>query len=191
MTEKVQEEKLMSEAKVVAETVAAPETVPTPTKKKKNPIVVILLVLFGLAALCCACSVGGFFVAKYVVQKSPQAVAVSELYSALDAGDSVKVKSLSTEVLYNDLYTPYDDGTTIAGVLKGNIEKVTIVGVDVVNDKANVTYTLKTTNNQEIFAKVTYAVLTKSGDKWLVSYIGTPTSTDITATPTPSSYFDY
>ena len=144
MADQVSDETVKTEVNVVAETAegakneAAAETITATetvvnreetTIKKKNPIVIILMVLFGLVALCAVCGVGGFLLLSKAVQNSPQAVAVKGLYTALDKGDKLAVKNLTTDTLYNDLYAPAGNGDTLANLFKNNVDKVTVTSV--------------------------------------------------------------
>ncbi len=184
---------LPKEATVVSETpVEAPVAAEqAPAKKKKNPVVTILLVLVGLAVLCCACTAGGIAAVMYGVQKSPQAVAVKSVYTALNEGDQETVKNLTSTTLYNDLFTPYQDGTTIASLFKGHIEKTTVISLNVDNDTAKVVYKLTTNGGVNGISSFTYAELKKNDNIWVVTYLGKPTTDSTsTATPTPTE-IDY
>lgn len=141
-----------------------------PVKKKKNPVLIIILILFGLGVLFCSCAIGAVVALNVVVQKSPQAVAVRSLYTALNDGDSAKVKELTTDKLYEDLYSYFNETDTLAKLFTGNVTKVTVTSVNVDNDTAAVTYKLE--QKQEEISNLEYAELQKIDDKWIVTYIG-------------------
>ena len=202
MAEQVIDETLKTDAKVVAETtegaktevttetVTATETVvkrEETSKKKKNPIVIILMVLFGLVALCAVCGVGGFLLLSKAVQNSPQAVAVKNFYTALDNDDKLAVKNLTTDTLYKDLYAPAGNGDTLANLFKNNVDKVTVTSVGDTNGTGTVEFSLKVTTIQALLGKINYAELQKVGEVWIITYIG-PKS-DSSATPTEAIDF--
>lgn len=173
----MQEDSLAPEAKVVTENVAPPTDTTTPPvsqpeqKKKKNPVIVILIVLVGLAVLCCSCAVGGIFALNYGMQKTPQAVAVKALFTAMSEDDKDTVKLVSTSRLYDDLYAPLNNnGDTLASLFKNNITDISISSVNIENSSASVEFKLK--QKVEEVTNLEYAELEKIGDKWIVSYIG-------------------
>lgn len=175
----MQEDSLAPEAKVVTEnvnTAATPNTTQTPPlqpvqKKKKNPVLVIIMVLVGLAVLCCSCAIGGIFALNYGMQKTPQAVALKTLFTSLSEDDKEGVRSVATSRLYDDLYEPFNNnGDTLASLFKNNITDVRVSSVNIENSSARVEFKLE--QKVEEITNLEYAKLEKIGDKWVVSYIG-------------------
>lgn len=191
MEEKVTDEVLATEAKVVAEATPIATETPvvktegTPAKKKKSPVLTIILVIVGLLVACCACGAFGFYYLYNSVQNGPQATALKELYTGLSDAKPTQVQAVADTQLFADLYKKNSAGETMADQFLGNVVKVVITNVKVENSTATIEYTMLVTRNQDLFNTLNYAELKKVGEKWIVVYIGdkadqttTPTQTD-------------
>jgi len=194
MPEKI-EETIATEAKVVAETAVKPSETPapvvtdTPVKKKKNPVLAILLIILGLIVLCCAVGAGGFYYLYNSVQNGPQATALKTLYTSLSEEKANDAKAVADTQLFADLYRENTSGESLADQFVGNVVKVVITNVSVENNSAKIEYTMIVARNQDLFSNLNYAELRKVGDQWIVTYIGD--KADQAVTPTPTEAFDY
>lgn len=192
------DETLSTEAKVVAEATPIATETPvvkaeeTPAKKKKSPVLTIVLVIVGLLVACCACGAFGFYYLYNSVQNGPQATALKELYTALSDAKPTQAQAVVDTQLFADLYRKNANGETMADQFLGNVVKVVITNVSVENDFAKLEYKMIVTRNQSLFDTLNYAELRKVGEKWVVVYIGDKADQATTVAPTATtSLYDY
>ena len=72
----------------------------------------------------------------------------------------------------------------MASTIKGEIESVSVSSVEVTNNIATVSFSIKAkdSDKQDYFSSANTAELQKKGDEWIVTYIGD--SSDESPTPT-------
>lgn len=156
----------------VAPAMPAPVIEQTPPKKKSNTALIVVGIIAAVGLLCCGLTVAGIFLLKGAVQNAPQSAVVTEFFEAADSGDALKVRSLTDPDFYTILTRQYDEGTPL-GLLKNNVESITITGLNIDNDIAIVNFILVVKKNKDLYDTLEAAEVKKdSAGNWIITDMG-------------------
>lgn len=136
---------------------------------KPIPVLQVLKILLFITFLCFGLSLGGLFMSKRVIQKSPPSQTVTNFFTAADKGDLGFITENTTTTLFTLLNRRNDTGTTL-DLLKNNLKSLEITNLSITGNSATVSFTLQVHQNQIFFDKIRIAKLTKDSDgNWKIN----------------------